>query len=212
MLSTLRIENMMIYNKRTMGFWRLLLNVILFPSIHANLDGHCPPLGPVLPQPTSPSTNPSLQAAITALNHYFTSTLTPTLPETALSISIQSLHESQKLVDLHYTPPNTTSRAIDADTVYRVGSVSKVLTVLALLQAGIVMDDFVVHYLPELAGLGSADGVNDAISSVSWDDITIGALASHMSGLGLDRKKISLHKEIQFGADPDFLSMAHSPE
>lgn len=43
------------------------------------------------------------------------------------------------------------------------------------------MDDAITSYLPELKELEPTDGL-----SVAWDDVTVGSLASHMSGLGLD--------------------------
>ncbi|KAF3766158.1 beta-lactamase/transpeptidase-like protein, partial [Cryphonectria parasitica EP155] len=99
------------------------------------------------------------------------------------------MHEPDHLVDLHYTPPvrqaNSTTH-VDGNTVYRVGSISKIFTALGILKVGIQMDDVVTDYIPEFQGLEATGEASNPAVTVSWDDITIGALASHMSGIGLD--------------------------
>lgn len=162
---------------------------LLHQAVLGDPDGHCPPLGPVLPAPTSPSTDSAIQSAVAGFSETFTS-ITGSFASSAVSLSVRSIHErGAGLLDLHHTPPDRgagSTASVDGDTVYRVGSVSKVFTVLGVLRTGIRFDDPVTSYLPELRGLGAADGVHDDISAVAWDDITIGALASHMSGIGLD--------------------------
>lgn len=160
----------------------------LIQAAVGGLDGHCPPLGPVLPAPTSPSSSSPVQSAVSGLADYFTNITSPFVGS-AVSISVSSIHEDGKLVDLHYTPPSRgagSTAEVDGDTIYRIGSVSKAFTALGVLKAGIRMDDPVTLYLPELRDLGAADGVNSDITAVNWDDITIGALASHMSGIGAE--------------------------
>lgn len=151
--------------------------------VSGDLDGHCPPLGPVLPAPTSPSMNPAVQTAVSLFGTYFSSHFS-LFSGSAVSVSVQSIHESSKLVDLHFTPPVHQAGSTDlvtGDTSYRVGSISKIFTVLAILRAGVRMDDPITSYLPELRGLEAADGF-----LIVWDDVTVGSLASHLSGLGLD--------------------------
>ncbi|KKZ64183.1 hypothetical protein EMCG_01531 [[Emmonsia] crescens] len=75
---------------------------------------------------------------------------------------------------------------IDDGTVIRVGSVSKLFTVYAILtHAGgmEVLNHPVTRYLPELANesLKDEDG---PLERIAWEDITVGALASHMGGTG----------------------------
>lgn len=170
----------------------LLALATLAHVVLATLDGHCPPLGPVLPAPTNPSTSPDVQLAIYDFQNDFTN-LTSPLGGSAVSVSVRSIHEADKLVDLHYTPPTrdpSSTNVVDGNTVYRIASISKVFTTLGILREGIAMDDPVTRYLPELGSLEAADGINNDITAVSWDDITIGALASHMSGIGLDCKTL----------------------
>ncbi|KAK7730377.1 hypothetical protein SLS53_009077 [Cytospora paraplurivora] len=142
----------------------------------------------VLPSPISPSACAAVQAAIYNFENNFND-FTSGFGGSAVSVAVRSIHERNYLLDLHYTPstrgPSSTD-AVDANTVYRIASISKVFTVLGILLEGIGMDDPVTTYLPDLSSLRATDGIDDNITAVSWDDITIGALASHMSGIGLD--------------------------
>ncbi|KAF2024499.1 beta-lactamase/transpeptidase-like protein [Setomelanomma holmii] len=109
--------------------------------------GFRPFLGPVFPAPKSPSTKKAYQTSLKGLQSAI---------EAALS-SGSSEHG-----------PN-----VDGDSIYRIASTTKLLTVcLLLLQAGDgILGDPVTKYLPELAGHGH------------WDDITIGALAGYTAGI-----------------------------
>lgn len=49
------------------------------------------------------------------------------------------------------------------------------------------MKDPVTAWVPELASK-SNESVRDAVRQVSWEDVTIGALASHQAGLDRDCK------------------------
>ncbi|KAI0887715.1 beta-lactamase/transpeptidase-like protein [Annulohypoxylon maeteangense] len=155
----------------------------------AALNGHCPPLGPVLPAPTNPAAHQSVQLAIHNITDAFHN-LTAELNYTGISIAVKSIHEDSPLLELHHTPavlnPNGTA-VIDSQTVYRLGSISKIFAVLSLLQQSQVkMDDVITKYVPELLELeGEIDEISD-ITTVRWNEVTLGALASHMSGIGTD--------------------------
>ncbi|KAI1446504.1 beta-lactamase/transpeptidase-like protein [Annulohypoxylon stygium] len=155
----------------------------------AALDGHCPPLGPVLPAPTNPAAHGSVKSAVHNIWDDFQN-FTAEFGSTGLSIAVKSIHEASPLLELHHTPPvlnpNGTT-VIDSQTVYRLGSISKLFAVLSILQQNqIKMDDLVTQYVPELLELkGETDESND-ITTVRWEEVTLGALASHMSGIGAD--------------------------
>ncbi|KAI1092037.1 beta-lactamase/transpeptidase-like protein [Rostrohypoxylon terebratum] len=155
----------------------------------AALNGHCPPLGPVLPAPTNPSTHDSLKSAINNIRDNFQN-LTAEFDSTGISIAVKSVHEASPLLELHHTPatlnPNKTT-VIDSQTVYRLRSISKLFAALSILQQNeMKMDDIVTQFVPELLKLkGETDETND-ITTVRWNEVTLGALASHMSGIGTD--------------------------
>lgn len=73
-----------------------------------------------------------------------------------------------------------TGGVLDDGTIFRVGSVSKLHTVYALLAvAGLeIFEHPVTKYLPEL---GCEDSPGNRIA---WDEVTVGALASQMGGTG----------------------------
>ena len=177
----------------------LLAVGLMAQLVSAALDGHCPPLGPILPAPRSPTASGAVQEAIYKFQDDFNN-ITASCASSAVSVSVQSIHELDRLLDLHYTPPTRgpgSTDTVDANTVYRIASISKVFTTLGILREGIGMGEAVLGYLPELSSLGAADGTNNDITAVDWYDVTIGSLASHMSGVGLDCKNLphkSSHK------------------
>lgn len=164
----------------------------------AALGGHCPPFGAVLPAPTNPTACGAVQASIYGFEHEFEK-ITTSFNTTAVSVAAQSIHEHNKLLSIHYTPPTlgpSSTDTVDEDTVYRISSISKVFTTLGILLEDIHMNELVTDYLPELGTISTAQGDNSALTGPNWGDITIGALASHMSGIGLDctiRPHIAFH-------------------
>ncbi|KAH7120362.1 beta-lactamase/transpeptidase-like protein [Dactylonectria estremocensis] len=75
-----------------------------------------------------------------------------------------------------------TAGVLNDTTISRLGSVSKLFTVYAILaQAGIeVLSHPVTRYLPELRG----NSTGEYLDKIQWDEITVGALASQQAGTG----------------------------
>ncbi|KAK2059000.1 beta-lactamase [Colletotrichum caudatum] len=75
-----------------------------------------------------------------------------------------------------------TSGELNDGTIGRIGSVSKLFTAYAILvKAGVeVLDHHVTKYIPELLSNSS----EYSFGRISWEDITVGALASHQAGSG----------------------------
>ncbi|CAH0058822.1 unnamed protein product [Clonostachys solani] len=145
----------------------------------------CPPLGPVLPAPLKPSSHEAVQKAIEKLTAGLDAQ-TSQLLASGLSIGVKSIHEDKQLFSYHFTP-NVTSgigtSKIDENTIYRVGSISKMMpAVTALQNANINFDDSILKYIPELRNATN----DDALKAVAWEDITVGSLANHLSGLATD--------------------------
>lgn len=71
---------------------------------------------------------------------------------------------------------------VDGDSLYRIASISKVFTVLGILQqheaGNLSLDDPISAYIPELASKDSG--------AIPWKDITIRILASQLSGIPRD--------------------------
>ncbi|KAK0702439.1 beta-lactamase [Apiosordaria backusii] len=166
----------------------------------------CPPLRPVLPPPRQPSKEAAVTEAVKVLQAKFTE-ITSRYNASAVSIGVQSIHEDSPFVDLHHTPSiknENGTESVTADTVYRIGSCTKIFTVLALLQQkNIRWDEPVTKYLPELKQ-NQARGTE--IEAVQWHSVTIGALASHVSGIGrdiaFDLANFPTFKAVEMGLQP----------
>ncbi|KAI1760639.1 beta-lactamase/transpeptidase-like protein [Hypoxylon sp. FL1150] len=158
--------------------------------VAAALGGHFPPLGPVLPAPTHPTAHEAVHSAVANITAAFRD-LTAELDATGVSVAVKSIHEAAPLLELHHTPAQLNTNGtttIDSQTVYRLGSISKIFAALSLLQQKQVgWDDPIIHYVPELLQLKGKTGeeISD-ITTVRWSDVTVGSLASHMSGIGAD--------------------------
>lgn len=156
----------------------------------------CPLLGPVFPEPTQLSTSPTVKNATAALQSAIqegirTGTIESNL--TSFSVEVFSVHESASLFEFHSAAPvlsNTTgTKTIDSNSIYRIGSISKLLTVYVfLIEAGDkYFHESITKHVPELAAKSSA-ATNDTIGAVDWEQVTIGNLASHLGGIGRDCK------------------------
>ncbi|KAI3324113.1 beta-lactamase/transpeptidase-like protein [Xylariaceae sp. AK1471] len=165
--------------------------IFLFGSVAlAARDGLCPPLGPVVPAPINPSSHDSVQTAIKAVTDDFQKR-TATFNTTGISVGVKSIYEKSPMLELHHTPSvldTTGTTAIDSETIYRIGSVSKIFAVLSVLTEGhMKLEDPITKYVPELLQLKreAVPSAND-ITAVNWNQVTIGALTSHMAGIGAD--------------------------
>lgn len=166
---------------------------------------YCPPLGPVYEKPQGLSTDASIRLAaqnLTAVLNRQVKSLNNSTDTTVLnvntsfSIDFFSAHDQESLFQYHFTAPvlNVSStKKVDENTVYRIGSISKLVTVFALLlQDGKVhFDDPITKYVPELARFAEQENenceesetYNDSITT-QWSEITVGALASHLADIG----------------------------
>jgi CubicO group peptidase (beta-lactamase class C family) len=90
-----------------------------------------------------------------------------------------------------------TSQTLNEDTVFRVGSVSKLITVYTLLaEVGMErMHDPVTRWVPELARAAKKNK-GDPARRVQWDEVTIGQLCGHMAGISRNRKHTSGFYEV----------------
>lgn len=168
---------------------RHVVALLLSTQVLASLDGHCPPLGAVLPAPRHPSTDGTVKSAVEALEIALESTISA-LNGSGVAIGVKSIHESNLLLEYTHTPseydPRGVSR-IDGDTVFRLASMSKLFPVLAVLKLhNVDLNDAVTKYLPELHDLNKQARAQNPIWIVDWDEITLGALASHLGGIPAD--------------------------
>lgn len=154
----------------------------------------CPLFGPDFPIPTALSDDVSIRNALSEILQLVPS-LDVDFRNTSFSIDIYPAADQRPLFSYHQSAPTLQKhghgvQAVNDTTVYRIGSISKLLTAYVyLLEAGDVsFNQPVTRYVPELADISARlrNKSASALQYVDWDATTIGALASHMAGIPRD--------------------------
>ena len=116
------------------------------------------------------------------------------LNKTSFSIAMFSSSDPELLYERQYTDPTTErsssgAKVVTGDSIFRVGSISKLFTVYLLLTLDgnlSRLSDKVIDYIPELAAPPNA---NDEVPAApDWTHITVGDLATHLAGIARDCK------------------------
>lgn len=153
----------------------------------------CPFIGPTYLKPVNLGKDPIIKAAADNTTAVILGALATGLVDnqtTAFSLTAFSISDekSTPFYTFHQTPPILAEaplgvKNVTGDTVYRVGSLSKVITVYAHLVADGFkhFQDPISDFLPSL--LKNKD--SSPIKSTAWEDVTLQALASHMGGIGV---------------------------
>jgi hypothetical protein len=166
---------------------------------------NCPLAGAEFPPPQTLVLHPVWQQALANIRAKFvlidsggTRDVDGDLDGLSYSIQIFSTNPGGGILfERHRTAPNllantTGVKQVDRDTVYRLGSVSKIFTVVAwLAELGDVhWNQPITNFIPELANISAqaASKPFDEVRQTSWEDITIASLASQVSGVGRDCK------------------------
>jgi CubicO group peptidase (beta-lactamase class C family) len=161
----------------------------------AGARANCPLYGPLLPNPTNLFSEPAIHNVAAALDEIFYQAIdnnTSTGSERfSYAIEVFTASEDKPIWARYWTAPNlatlntTGVRRVDGDTVFRIGSVTKIYTVLAFLAAvgDGVWNDPVTKYLPELAELAKNNARKSPIYATDWESITVGSLAGQTSGI-----------------------------
>ena len=165
----------------------------LFNGIHAQSGPDCPLPGPAYPIPTAAISSPIISNASATLKTTLDQLLAnSTLGAANATFYVTAFSADDVIFDYGYESPandgSLTAGVLNRNTIFRIGSVSKFMTVYTLLAAtGLkYVNDPVTKWVPELAAAGSTDGSD--IETTHWEDITIGALAGHMAGILKDCK------------------------
>ncbi|KAK3985073.1 D-alanyl-D-alanine-carboxypeptidase/endopeptidase AmpH [Cladorrhinum sp. PSN332] len=161
---------------------------------------NCPPLGPVFPKPTNLASSPAIRAALDSLTTIFKdrdrdNSASVLANSTSWGIEVFSTNpDTPTVFQWHHTAPELAAasgnnsfgvKKVDGNTVYRLGSLTKVFAVYTwLAQDG--MDKWnepITKYVPELRDAAErAKAANDPVENVPWGEVTIGSLAGQMSG------------------------------
>ncbi|KAI0396059.1 beta-lactamase/transpeptidase-like protein [Xylariaceae sp. FL0594] len=153
----------------------------------------CPLEGPVFPKPARLSQSAVLQSALANLTSTFRD-ITSRAQNYSFALEVFSAHDPQPLFSVLHTAPKLSSNAtgvskVDENAVFRVGSLTKIYTVyLLLISVGDkIWNEGIVKYVPELQKLaGSGNGNESMVEGIAWDQVTIGGLATQMTGIPRD--------------------------
>ncbi|KAI1459690.1 beta-lactamase/transpeptidase-like protein [Annulohypoxylon moriforme] len=160
---------------------------------------NCPYPGPAFPKPSSLASSDAIKTAMANLTATFNARGTDSVNNpngTSWSIQVFSASDTDDDTPLwsHYhtatellTANTPGVKSVNGDTVYRLGSVTKIFTILTfLIEAG---DTYwnapVTQWVPELELL-SGKAQYDPIMNVDWDSVTLQDLASHLAGIVRD--------------------------
>lgn len=157
---------------------------------------NCPFAGQLFPPASKPDSSAALSAAHESIKNQLDAAFKPgamlplniTLDGSFFSIAVFSAADGfdGTLFDYHHAPNDTSGSQLDNDSVYRIGSISKLLTAYTLLveRGDVDWNQPITNFIPGLYDSVSDD--DEELGRIRWDDITIGALASHLSGLPRD--------------------------
>lgn len=179
----------------------LLSALLVFTPLGIPAFQNCPFQSSDFPAPRNLTSYAAVQNATSCLKGAIEEGLFSGLfgPDTSsFAVEIFSSHDVEALFQYHYTAPlvangSTGTRKVDSNSIFRIGSASKLITVYTfLIAAGHVrFEEPVTRYVPELRGFANATANRSSVAYVDWDKITIGDLATHLSGIGRDCKLLS---------------------
>lgn len=155
---------------------------------------NCPLYGPLFPRPTNLSQSVAFQIAGYTLDDVFAKYIdndkSVGSERFSYAVEVFSGSEDKPVWSRYWTAPNLASfnssgvQKVDTNTVFRIGSITKIFTVLTFLASvgDSVWNDPVTKYIPELAELAEKNP-GGSMFAPDWDSITVGSLASQTSGI-----------------------------
>jgi hypothetical protein len=118
----------------------LLVVLQLFGSVRPQITTNCPILGPVFPASPIVCASDAVKSATAAFPGILQAALANTLPDnvtTSFSINVFTGYGNHSIFNFHYAAPGLNgslpSGELNGGTVYRIGSLSKLLTVYTYL-------------------------------------------------------------------------------
>ncbi|KAI0855115.1 beta-lactamase/transpeptidase-like protein [Xylaria cubensis] len=151
----------------------------------------CPLKGSQFPAPTGLGSETLFRNATGVIEQSIRASLTAApYNETTFSIGMFDTTDDELLYEFHHTDPTVATSEIgtnevDADSIYRIASITKILTVYQWLIADgdRKFNSPVSDFIPQL--LQYENGQDD-YPAPRWDEITVNDLAMFLSGIGRD--------------------------
>ena len=160
-----------------------------------------PLLGPVLPYPREFSGAPEIQSAAADITSLLKKALTTgktpwntfTPKGTSVSVQMWSAFDDEPFFTYDFTGDNLNTTAgsvthVDHNTLFRIGSVSKLFTTYALLlnSSESTWTEPVTNFIPELQKFTKLHADIPETDRVLWDQVKVDDLASQMAGVPRD--------------------------
>lgn len=150
----------------------------------------CPLEGTVFPKPLQLATSEAIKAAVSSLTDTF-SGITNGAQNYSFALEVFSAHDPEPLFSVLHTAPNLATlntagvKVVDENTVFRLGSLTKIYTIYTfLINAGDkIWNEPITKFVPELQAVTN---YSDPVTNTAWDEVTIGGLATQMTGIPRD--------------------------
>lgn len=169
-----------------------LLNLGVVPFVAAQVTKQiCPLRGQQFPSPTGLAAEVSFQNATQAIEQIINANLTQApYNGTTFSIGMFSTSDDGLLYQFHHTDPSVANSSsgtneVDANSVYRIGSISKILTVYQWLikDGDRNFNQPISEFIPQLV---QYENSQDYYAAPDWSEITVNDLAMFLAGVARD--------------------------
>jgi CubicO group peptidase (beta-lactamase class C family) len=164
----------------------LVLSFLFASQVASQASIACPVVSKTYSPPQNISSSSIWEKAIATLNQNLSKLVTQNI---SVAIQIHSKDSTDPLFEYYRKSPGHSygpngQKPVDGDTIFRIGSMTKMFTVYALLiECGFTcFEEPITKYVPELRNLK----YDNEIDNVNWEEIMIGALAAQISGIGRD--------------------------
>ncbi|KAI1274718.1 beta-lactamase/transpeptidase-like protein [Xylaria sp. FL0933] len=177
----------------------ILAWLVIIQAIGSHAKQNCPLYGLGYPKPTNLLNSPGIKNAGSALDSVFAQYIDNAnntgSDRFSYSVQVFAAGEDAPLWTHYWTAKNlatmntTGVKSIDGDTVYRIGSLSKIFTMLTFLAevGDASWNEPIGSFVPEIAAMAvPGRDTSHSLTSPDWNSITIGSLASQISGLMRD--------------------------
>lgn len=185
--------------------WPILTWLMAFLAIGSEAKKNCPIYGLGYPKPNNLFGYDGIRGAAAALDlvfgQYIDNANNTGSDKFSYSVEVFAASEQKPLWSHYWTAKNlatmntTGTKTVDGDTVYRIGSLTKIFTMLTFLAevGDASWNEPIAKFIPEIAAM-AAEGpdTSHSLTSPDWGAITIGALASQISGLMRDCERMRL--------------------
>ncbi|KAH8163720.1 hypothetical protein CIB48_g4514 [Xylaria polymorpha] len=179
--------------------WPILTWLMAFLAIGSEAKKNCPIYGLGYPKPNNLFGYDGIRGAAAALDlvfgQYIDNANNTGSDKFSYSVEVFAASEQKPLWSHYWTAKNlatmntTGTKTVDGDTVYRIGSLTKIFTMLTFLAevGDASWNEPIAKFIPEIAAM-AAEGpdTSHSLTSPDWGAITIGALGE--PDIGFDER------------------------